>query len=422
MRWDGTDEKTHVRVRGERVTGQTQAQAPTLVRMAPGGGQALALILNHVYTVTVPVVGTAPTIQVGNPSSASFPARKLTRFGGEFPAWGSDGRKVHWSLGNAHFIYDLDAAEAHEDSVGAVEPGDEDPDGDPDEQDEADDDEDGYVPAEVRIAIQIARDTPRGTVVLRGARVVTMRGDEVIEDADIVIRDNRIEAVGRRGSVEVPADARVIDVPGRTIVPGFVDAHAHLRPAFDVHRADAWPYFANLAYGVTTTRDPQTSSTDVLTYEDRVRAGEIVGPRIYSTGPGVFFQLNIDSLDEARDLMRRYSDYYDTKTLKMYVAGTRKQRQWIIQAAREHRIMPTTEGSLNLKQNLTETIDGYPGLEHSLPVYPVYDDFVQLFVGTGRIYTPTLLVSYGGPWAENYLYAARTRTTTRSCGASSRTA
>ncbi|MEX2467922.1 MAG: amidohydrolase family protein [Gemmatimonadota bacterium] len=404
VRWDGTEEKTHVRVRGERVTGQDEAQSPSSIVMAPTGDLALAHILNHVYTVTVPEVGQAPTLQVGNPENASFPARKLTEFGGEFPAWGPDGRTVHWSLGNAHFTYDIDAAVAYEDSVeAAAEPEDEDQDEEDEEDDE--DDEERYQAEEHRITVEITRDIPRGVVVLRGARVITMNGDEVIDDADVVVRDNRIEAVGARGDVDVPSGAEIVDVAGRTIMPGFVDAHAHLRPSFSVHRADAWPYFANLAYGVTTTRDPQTSSTDVLTYEDQVRAGEIVGPRIYSTGPGVFFQFNIDSLEEARDVMRRYSEYFDTKTLKMYVAGTREQRQWIIQAAREQRMMPTTEGSLNIKQNLTETLDGYPGLEHSIPIYPVYEDYVRLFAESGRVYTPTLLVAYGGPWAENYFYA-----------------
>src|SRR5690606_25488185 len=129
---------------------------------------------------------------------------------------------------------------------------------------------------------------PQGVAVLRGARAITMRADEVIENADIVVRDNRIVAVGARGSVDVPADAQVIDVAGATVVPGFVDTHAHLRPLFNIHRSEVWAYVANLAYGVTTTRDPQTATTDVLSYEDQVRAGQILGPRIYSTGPGVF--------------------------------------------------------------------------------------------------------------------------------------
>src|SRR5690606_9597559 len=162
-----------------------------------------------------------------------------------------------------------------------------------------------------------------------------------------------------------------------TIMPGFVDVHAHLRPAFGVHRRDPWVYYANLAYGVTTTRDPQTSTTDVLTYADLVRSGRIIGPRIYSTGPGVFWQENLRDLDHTRSVLRRYSDYFDTKTIKMYVAGNRQQRQWIIMAAKELGLMPTTEGSLNYRQNITETVDGYPGLEHSLPIYPVYQDVVR---------------------------------------------
>jgi Tol biopolymer transport system component/imidazolonepropionase-like amidohydrolase len=390
LRWDGSDEKTHIRVRGERSPGSPQAASPTVVVMAPMGDQAMALIQGQIYTVTVPRVGDAPTVNVGDPSAAAFPAKRLTRFGGEFPAWSASGRRVHWSLGNAHFVYDLDAAEAFEDAAD---------DAGPDESEPAE-----YEPAEVRIRIETERDLPSGVLALTNARIVTMRGDEVIERGDVVVRDNRIEEVGASGAVIIPEGAEVIDVGGHTIVPGFVDTHAHMWPAWEIHRRDQWMYWANLAYGVTTTRDPQTSRTDVLTYADLVRAGEIVGPRIYSTGPGVFWQDNISSLEEARDLLRRYADYYDTKTLKMYVAGTRKQRQWIIQAARELEIMPTTEGSLNLKQNITETLDGYPGLEHSIPVYPLYEDMVRLFAETKRAYTPTLLVSYGGPWAENYYY------------------
>ncbi|UCC26680.1 MAG: PD40 domain-containing protein [Gemmatimonadales bacterium] len=390
LRWDGSDEKTHIRVRGERSPGSPQAASPTVVVMAPMGDQAMALIQGQIYTVTVPRVGDAPTVNVGDPSAAAFPAKRLTRFGGEFPAWSASGRRVHWSLGNAHFVYDLDAAEAFEEAAD---------DAGPDESEPAE-----YEPAEFRIRIETERDLPSGVLALTNARIVTMRGDEVIERGDVVVRDNRIEEVGASGAVIIPEGAEVIDVAGHTIVPGFVDTHAHMWPAWEIHRRDQWMYWANLAYGVTTTRDPQTSRTDVLTYADLVRAGEIVGPRIYSTGPGVFWQDNISSLEEARDLLRRYADYYDTKTLKMYVAGTRKQRQWIIQAARELEIMPTTEGSLNLKQNITETLDGYPGLEHSIPVYPLYEDMVRLFAETKRAYTPTLLVSYGGPWAENYYY------------------
>jgi imidazolonepropionase-like amidohydrolase len=356
-----------------------------------------------------------PTINVSTPERAAVPARRLTDIGGEFPRWGADGRTVHWSLGNAHFVYDLDDARAFEDSVAAVdEPEDEEDEEDADARDadeedaeEAEDEEDepAYRATEHRVRIEAARDIPSGAAVLRGGRAITMNGREVIDDADIVVRDNRIEAVGARGSVSVPSGARVIDITGRTVVPGFVDTHGHLRARDEVHRTDVWPYLANLAYGVTTTRDPQTGNTEVLSYADMVRTGAVLGPRIYSTGPGIFWEDRIDTQEEAEDALRRYADYYDTNTVKMYVAATRGGRQHIIMAARELGLMPTTEGSLNIKQNLTETVDGYPGLEHSIPIFPVYDDYVHLFAETRRAYTPTLLVSYGGPWAENYFYS-----------------
>ena len=412
IRWDGTDEKEHVRVRGPTPQGSSQGLSPSVIEMAPRGDQALAEIQREIYTVTVPRAGVVPTINVSTPDNASLPARRVTEIGGEFPAWSGDGRTVHFSLGNAHFAYDLDAARAYEDSVEAAEAlrEDDEDEGAEEEAEETEDEEDdgedeGYRAVEHRVLIEAPRDLPTGVAVLRGGRAITMNGDEVIENADIVIRDNRIEAVGASGSVTVPRDAVVFDIGGRTVVPGYVDTHAHLRARDQLHRTDVWPYLANLAYGVTTTRDPQTGNTEVLSYADMVRTGSVLGPRVYSTGPGVFWQDGIDTEEEARDVLSRYADYFDTKTIKMYVAAARKGRQHIIMAARELGLMPTTEGSLNLRQNLTETFDGYPGLEHSIPIFPVYDDYVRLFAETGRVYTPTLLVSYGGPWAENYFYS-----------------
>jgi hypothetical protein len=88
----------------------------------------------------------------------------------------------------------------------------------------------------------------------------------------------------------------------------------------------------------------------------------------------------------------------------MYMTGNRQQRQWIIQAARELELMPTTEGGLDYKIDITHAIDGYPGIEHNLPIAPLYSDVVELFKESETTSTPTLLVSYGGPWAENYFY------------------
>jgi Tol biopolymer transport system component len=404
VRWDNTDQKTHLNVRhripilagGREIDlsrrsdivmprdlskdAREPSTIPTfnadLVIKAPRGDLALATIGHELWVVTVPAIGgRVPTVLVTKPDSAAVPVRKLSDIGGEFPSWSSDGRTVHWSIGNAFMTYDVDSALANPE----------------------------YKPRETRFRIAATRDIPQGTVVLRGARVLTMRArNEVIENADVVIRNNRIERVGPRG--EAPAGARVIDVTGKTIIPGFVDTHAHMWNLWGLHWSRPWIYQANLAYGVTTTRDPQTATTDVLTYEDRVRAGQIVGPRIYSTGPGVFFFDGVRSKEHAKDVLRRYSDYYDTKTFKMYVAGNRRQRQWLIEAARELQLMPTTEGGLEYRLNMTHAMDGYSGIEHAMPIVPAYKDMVELMKQSGTTNTPTLVVQYGGPWAENYFY------------------
>jgi hypothetical protein len=361
---------------GETREPTVPAQSAEVILMAPRGDRALAQIGNDVYVVTVPFVGgTVPSVEVGKPDSAAVPTLKLTDIGAEFPAWGADGRTVHWSIGNAFATARLDRAEA----------------------------DTTYRAEELRVAVPVARDVPRGTVVLRGARVITMRGAEVIEDADVVVTDNRIASV-TAGRAPVPAGARVVDVLGKTIVPGFVDTHAHMWNLWETHWSRPWIYLANLAYGVTTSRDPQTATTDVLTYADRVEAGEIPGPRVYSTGPGVFAGEGIRSLEHARDVLRRYSEYWDTKTFKMYMSGNRRQRQWLIMAARELGLMPTTEGGLEYRLDMTHAMDGYPGVEHTLPIVPAYGDVVELFKASGTTNTPTLLVSYGGPWAENWFY------------------
>jgi Tol biopolymer transport system component len=418
MRWDGTDIQEHVRVasgEGRGGGGGGGGGGGNWITMAPEGDQALAQVRSDIYVVTVPVVGgPTPTVNVGE--NSNFPSRKLTDIGGQFPVWSWDAKKVHYSIGNAHVIYDLAAAKAFDDSVRLANRSR--PQRDTTTRDSTAGGGRGgrqggggaaaatvqFKPLEFRINVQAQRDVPSGSAVLRGARVVTMKGNEVIENADVLIRNNRIAAVGPRGQVQVPADARVIDVAGTTITPGFVDTHAHLRVFDGIHRSEIWSFAANLAYGVTFSRDPQTGGTDDFTYEDMIETGDILGPRAWSTGPGIMAAENIRSLDHARSVLKRYSEYYNTGTFKQYVAGNREQRQWIIQAAREQKLMPTTEGSLDLEMNITEAIDGYSGHEHTWPSFPFQDDLIKFFAQSGIVYTPTVLVAYGGPWSENYWY------------------
>lgn len=447
VKWDGTDEKTHVKVTGITTYGMSiegeefvhncmlsekAAQAMEVNRpstasqliMAPDGEQALAQINNEIYTLDVPKTGKTVNISVSDPSSAQFPAKKLTELGGEFPSWSSDSKKVHWSLGRYHIVYDLEKAKSFDDSVKVAKKAEEKRKADSLNRAKSDSikiktdsvkidakkvaakkEDPKYKPQETEIKIYFSRDIPVGAVLLKGARVITMKGNEIIENADILIENNRIKEIGKSGTLKNTAKAKVIDVKGKTIMPGFVDTHAHMWPQWGIQKNQVWIYAANLAYGVTTTRDPQTATTDVFTYGDMVESGKIAGPRIYSTGPGVgYWSYNIKDSTGAINALKQYSKYYNSKYIKMYLTGNRQSRQWIIKAARDQQLMPTTEGGLNYKLNMTNLLDGYPGHEHAIPVYPLYNDVVKSIAFSQMAVTPTLLVSYGGPFAEIYYF------------------
>ena len=415
MRYDGTDIKTVVKVTAPTVQGGG-AGTPDEVVLSPDGRHAIVRANRNVFLITVPPVGgEAPTVSVA--SSSSVPTRRLTRVGGDFVGWRNDGAVAHYSIGRSFFEYDVAVADlAIADSLEAARieatAGDEDA-ASTDEDDEEGDDEgeeEGapvYEAARFDIEITQLKDKPRGTVVLTGARLITMRGDEVIQRGDIVVRDNRIVGVGATGTVPIPEGADVRDMSGKTIIPGYVDIHAHTWVAWGVHRSQVSQFLAQLAYGVTTQRDPQTSTEDILSYVDLMEAGELIGPRLYSTGPGIFGADRITSLDDARDVVRRYADHFNTQTIKQYLAGDRKVRQWVIMAANELGLTPTTEGGSNFTMNLTLMQDGYAGLEHSLPISPFYRDVVELGAFSGLVYTPTLIVAYGGPSGRQY-YLTRT--------------
>lgn len=406
MRWDGTDRTAHLKVTGYATPnappGAQPRQAAEL-QASPDGNRVLASVDNRIFVVPLPVTGGAtPSISVQQPAGGALPFRRLSRIGGDFIGWNSDSKSVFYSLGRAFFQYDLARADslAADSASRAPAPRDARPGG----AAAAGANMPVYDAARTDVTITAAKDRPTGTVVLRGARIITMKGDAIIAKGDVVVTANRIVAVGEQGSVTVPQGARVIDVAGKTIMPGLMDIHAHMWPQWGVHSPQPYMYTANLAYGVTTTRDPQTSTADVISYGDAVDVGQILGPRIYTTGPGIFVQDDITSAPDAQDVMRRYSEFYRTNTIKQYMAGDRRQRQWLAMAARDQQITPTLEGGLDFKKNMTEAMDGYAGIEHTLPIAPLYKDAIELFAKSGTTWTPTLLVQYGGPWAENWWY------------------
>ncbi len=368
IRLDGYDRRTHLRVTGKGSP--PNFPNASVIKLSPEGDRAFVELQGQHYIVTVPKIGKETmAVSLAGPTS-SVPVKKMSVLGGDFLNWSGDGQTVSWSWGTK--LYRQQIAEAK--------------------------------PETFDIAVEAPRHRPKGTAVLSGARIITMKGDEIIEKGDIVITDNRITAVGPKGKVAIPAGAKIVDVTGKTIMPGMVDAHAHMWPPRDVHQSQVWQYLANLAYGVTTTRDPQSSTTDVYTYADLVETGEILGPRVLTTGPGVFSGVGLEEKEAVNNYIKRYSDAYKTNTLKQYVVGDRLVRQLVAMACKEYGITPTTEGALDMKLDLSQMIDGYSGHEHSLPLQPIYNDVIQFVAKTKTYYTPTILVAYGGPWAENYYF------------------
>jgi Tol biopolymer transport system component len=418
LRYDGTDRRTIIRVFGKAWFPDPEKPegAPADdVRISPDGKWALAQASNQIYLLAVPRVGVeAITVDL---SKSPVPLRKITDVGADYMNFADGGKTLTWAEGSTFFRLPVERVEFETPKKG-------------DESTSTDkpapaastsaaapvssaDDRKGddkkklpkLKPEIIAVNLQFPRHTPSGQAVLRGARVITMRGDEVLENADIAVKENRIVAVGKSGSVTVPAGAKVIDVSGKTIVPGFIDIHPHWteirRGVLDLQN---WSFLANLAYGVTTGRDPQTDTNDTFAYQDLIDTGDIIGPRPYSTGPGVFPDTDFQSLDDADDVVRRYRQFYRTTYLKSYLVGNRKQRQSMVMACKKEGVMPTTEGGLDMKLDLTHAIDGFSGNEHSLPITPLFDDIVQFWSRSGIFYTPTLIVAYGGPWAENYFY------------------
>jgi Tol biopolymer transport system component len=395
FRFDGTDRRTHF-----KVVGKSRGPRPNPasdVRISPDGKYGLALVTGQVYYFTVPRSGgNPPTINI---SSSPVPLKQLTGIGADSFAWADGGKTVSWTVGSSFYRQPASTI-----SFDPPKKKDEDKEGEEGEDSEDKKDAEKSPAEEINITIERPRHTPRGTALLRGGRVITMRGKEVLENADILIKDNRISAIGKRGSFAVPKDAQVFDVTGKTIIPGLIDIHAHWEVRHSVLDTEDYTFWGNLAYGVTTGRDPQTSTNDTFAYQDLVDTGEMIGPRIFTTGPGIFSNSDFQSYEEAKNTVARYQKHYRTDTLKSYVVGNRKQRQWVVQASKELGIIPTTEGASNLKLNLTHAIDGFAGNEHSLPIVPLYKDVIELFARTGITYTPTLVVSYGGPQGKFYFF------------------
>jgi hypothetical protein len=139
--------------------------------------------------------------------------------------------------------------------------------------------------------------------------------------------------------------------------------------------------------------------------------GRMIGPRSITvgnvaygrTGKSDYVYVPILSLDDAREFLER-KHVLGIPIIKSYRQPARRQRQWLIEAAREAGIMVDVEGESHFFNDLSFVIDGHTAVEHNFPVATYYDDVVQLLAHGQSATTPTLIVLFGELMGENYLY------------------
>ena len=375
MKLDGTDEREHF-----------TSDWATRYAISPDGNWVAFIERFNVHVA--PFVDTGRSVKV-SPNGSSVPMAKATSKAGEWVQFSGDSKKLHWSLGPTLYTRALSDTFAfmHQDNKlpdDAVE--------------------------ETPIGFSAKHDKPTGAVVLTGGRVVTMNDDnDVIDNGAVVIEGNRITQVGKASDVITPRGAHVIDVSGQVILPGFLDMHAHGPQGTEgVIPKQNWVNQAQLAMGVTTVHDPSNDTNTIFAASEMVKAGEIVGPRTFSTGTILYgaagsFKAEIDSLEDAKFHLERMKTI-GAWSVKSYNQPRRDQRQQVLAAARELGMMVVPEGGSTHMHNMTMIVDGHTGIEHTLPVAMIYDDIKDLWKGQPVGYTPTINVAYGGLGGENYWY------------------
>jgi Tol biopolymer transport system component/imidazolonepropionase-like amidohydrolase len=365
VRLDGTDRRPLARFK------YVEEAAPS-----PDGKHVAFVSMDDVYVVDLPMGGRDPfDVDLDRPTT---PLRTMTRDGGGYVSWTDGGRALTWCYANTAYRQPLDADK----------------------------------PDIFSVEVKAPRALPTGSLVLRGARILSMKGDEAIEKGEILVTRNRIAAIGRAGSARVPPGTAVLDLTGKTIIPGIVDAHYHGHySGQEIFPQDKWQYLADVAYGITTAREVSAPTRDMVAQADLVEAGDTLGPRVFGTGWPLFAAQDgganqvavINNLDDARRHLRRLKRN-GVRYVKEYLQPRREQRQWLQQAALEEGLMITAEGG-GLRVQTTMVLDGYTGFEHGIPVAPIYNDLIQLLARSHVFYTPTFVAGYAKPGAMDYFYA-----------------
>ncbi|MBL9070953.1 MAG: PD40 domain-containing protein [Sphingopyxis sp.] len=325
-------------------------------------------------------------------SGGAMPVTRVSDSGADYMHWSDGGKRLHWTRGPTLFSADLGQFFASA-PAGDGKPA-------------------KFSPPTSGVSLSMPQSAAKhkGIVVVTGAKIVTMADGDggIIENGAILIDGDRITAVGPAGAITVPAGAVTIDATGKTIVPGFVDAHAHGPHGDDeLVPQQNWSEIVNLAMGTTTSHNPSSRASEIFVSSEMQRAGLILAPRIFSTGEVIYgakaagIYAEIDGYEDALAHVRRLKAQ-GAHSVKNYNQPRREQRQMIVRAAQEEGMEVVPEGGSLYTMDLTLIQDGNSTVEHNIPLHTFYKDLVQLWGQTKTNYTPTLVVTYGGPAGDPY--------------------
>jgi imidazolonepropionase-like amidohydrolase len=112
-------------------------------------------------------------------------------------------------------------------------------------------------------------------IALEGAMLIDGSGGDPKTDAVIIIRNGHIESIARVNEIQIPRNATRVNLVGKTVIPGLIDAHAHV---------ERWAAGRYLAWGVTTVRDLHGGADSVIALRNDMNLGSILGPRMFIAG------------------------------------------------------------------------------------------------------------------------------------------
>lgn len=346
--------------------------------VAPNGRDIAVVKKNNLWIYRCPVADVTHS-----PSCSSM---RITSTGAHDPRWREDGGVLEWSYGRTYFSVRTEELIESMRSAGK-----------------------GIAYAElsqgieaVRINLSVPRARALSAIALKDARIITMNGDLIFDRGTVVIRDGRITNVGPSEMTEIPSDAKVLQLAGKTIMPGIIDSHAHTTNlSRGLLPRNHWELLANLAFGVTTIKDPSNGGHHSFQFGELTESGITVGPRIYGATGLISGIADVDSYQDAVGVAKSMKLLGGT-FVKYHTGFSRRQRQWLFDAARSEGLniaahYPTDNETTQF--NLTTFEDGATTAEHAITesvalFYDVETFIVKSGVGVSYADVPSLSGGY----------------------------